>query len=69
MTQTFPMAGTPVSANRPTRALEKVVPCAGLQELIEPYEPKAGNGRPPHSMATMLRIHVLQNGFALIDPQ
>lgn len=29
---------------------------------------KAGNGRPPYPLETILRIHLLQNGFALSDP-
>lgn len=48
--------------------MEQVVPWAGLLELIEPSYPKAGNGRPPYPLETMLRIHLLQSGFALSDP-
>lgn len=48
--------------------MEQVVPWAGLLELIEPSYPKAGNGRPPYPLETMLRIHLLQNWFALSDP-
>lgn len=48
--------------------MEQVVPWAGLLSLIEPYSPKAGNGRPPYPLETMLRIHLLQNWFALSDP-
>ena len=48
--------------------MEPVVPWAGLLALIEPFYPKAGNGRPPYPLETMLRIHLLQNWFALSDP-
>ncbi|MFR0693450.1 IS5 family transposase [Pseudomonas sp. NY15435] len=48
--------------------MEQVVPWAGLLELIEPFYPKAGNGRPPYPLETMLHIHLLQNWFALSDP-
>ena len=48
--------------------MEQVVPWAGLLALIEPFYPKAGNGRPSYPLETMLRIHLLQNWFALSDP-
>jgi IS5 family transposase len=40
--------------------MEQVVPWTGLLELIEPFYPKAGNGRPPYPLETMLRIHLLE---------
>jgi IS5 family transposase len=38
--------------------------------LIEPYYPKASKkgGRPPYPLATMLRIHLLQQWYSLSDP-
>jgi len=39
--------------------MEQVVPWAKLCTLIEPYYPKAGNGRPPKELQTMLRIYFL----------
>jgi len=48
--------------------MEQVVPWTGLLALIEPFYPKAGNGRPPYPLETLLRIHLRQNGFALSDP-
>ena len=36
--------------------------------LIEPYYPKAGNGRPPVGVERMLRIYFLQQWFNLSDP-
>lgn len=48
--------------------MEKVVPWSALLALIEPHYPKMGNGRQPYPMATMLRIHLLQNWFGFSDP-
>ncbi|KPX99877.1 MULTISPECIES: IS5 family transposase [Pseudomonas syringae group] len=48
--------------------MDQVVPWAGLVALIEPYYPKAGMGRKPYPLETMLRIHLLQNWFSLSDP-
>lgn len=44
-----------------------LVPWAMLEELIEPYYPKRGNGRPPYLLTTMLRIHCLQQWYNLSD--
>ena len=48
--------------------MERVVPWSRLLKLIEPYYPKAGNGRPPMPMETMLRIYFLQQWCSLSDP-
>ena len=50
--------------------MEVVVPWSALITLIEPYYPKASKkgGRPPYPLATMLRIHLLQQWYALSDP-
>ncbi len=47
-----------------------VVPWAELLALIAPHAPQPGakGGRPPFAVATMLRIHFLQNWFNLSDP-
>jgi len=47
-----------------------VVPWAELVTLIGPYAPQPGTkgGRPPFAVATMLRIHFLQQWFNLSDP-
>jgi len=43
--------------------------CRGrLCGLIEPFYPKAGNGRPPVGVERMLRIYFLQQWFNLSDP-
>lgn len=43
------------------------VPWTMLEELIEPYCPKRGNGRRPYPLSTMLRIHCLQQWYNLSD--
>lgn len=49
--------------------MERVVPWSRLVGLIEPHYPKAsGAGRPPVRLETMLRIHLMQQWFALSDP-
>ena len=50
--------------------MEAVVPWAALIALIEPHYPKASKkgGRPPFPLATMLRIHLLQQWYSLSDP-
>ena len=48
--------------------MERVVPWPGLCGLIEPFYPKAGNGRPPVGVERMLRIYLLQQWFNLSDP-
>jgi transposase, IS5 family len=50
--------------------MEVVVPWQALIELIEPHYPKTSKkgGRPPYPLATMLRIHLLQQWYSLSDP-
>ncbi len=48
--------------------MDRVVPWAALVQVVEPYYPKAKTGRPPFRIETMLRIHYLQQWFALSDP-
>jgi IS5 family transposase len=48
--------------------MEQVVPWGELGARIEPYYPKAGNGRPPVGVERMLRIYFLQQWFNLSDP-
>ncbi|TCO82069.1 transposase-like protein DUF772 [Plasticicumulans lactativorans] len=45
--------------------METVVPWV---TLIEPHYPKAGKGRRPRGLETMLRIYFMQQWFALSDP-
>jgi IS5 family transposase len=50
--------------------MEVVVSRQALIDLIEPHYPKITNkgGRPPYSLASMLRIHLLQQWYPLSDP-
>ena len=50
--------------------MDKVVPWQLLIDLIEPFYPKTGSkgGRPPYPLATMLRIHLMQQWYSLSDP-
>ena len=48
--------------------MEQVVPWKELLAVIEPAYPKAGNGRRPYPLKTMLRIHLMQNWFGYSDP-
>ena len=48
--------------------MERVVPWADLVALVEPHSPRAKTGRPPFPIATMLRIHFMQQWFGLSDP-
>ena len=49
--------------------MEQVVPWKALLALIEPHYPKQGRpGRQPYPLAAMLRIHFLQEWYALSDP-
>jgi len=50
------------------REMDQVVPWARLTKLIAPHYPKAGNGRAPMPLETMLRIYFLQQWFNLSDP-
>ena len=50
--------------------MDAVVPWARLLTLIAPHYPKLGpkGGRPPMPLEMMLRVHFLQNWYALSDP-
>ena len=48
--------------------MEQVVPWQELLTLIQPHYPKAGHGRHPYPMTSMLRIHLMLNWFGLSDP-
>ncbi|MDQ2734752.1 MAG: IS5 family transposase [Pseudomonadota bacterium] len=48
--------------------MELVVPWAALVQIVEPHCSKAKTGRPPFAVATMLRIHYMQQWFGLSDP-
>jgi transposase, IS5 family len=48
--------------------MHRAVPWSQLEALIAPHYPKAGGGRRPYPLATMLRIHCLQQWYGLSDP-
>ena len=48
--------------------MEHVVPWQALLSQIQAHYPKAGRGRHPYAKETMLRIHLLQQWYALSDP-
>lgn len=48
--------------------MELVVPWKALVRLIEPHYPVAGRGRRPYPLESILRVHLMQNWFALSDP-
>lgn len=47
--------------------MNAILPWSELCAVIEPYYPKAGNGRPPVGLERMLRIHFIQHWFNLAD--
>ena len=49
------------------KTMDAIVPWVALCKVIEPYYPKAGNGRPPIGLQRMLRIHFIQHWFNLAD--
>ena len=49
--------------------MEQVVPWKALLALIEPHYPVSGHrGCQPYPSATMLRVHLLQQWYAVSDP-
>jgi len=45
-----------------------LVPWSQLLALVEPYYPRAGNGRQPVGLSIMLRIYFVPQWFNLSDP-
>jgi len=48
--------------------MDAVIPWAALLRLIEPYYPKAGNGRQPLGLERMLRIYFVQQWVQPLGP-
>ena len=48
--------------------MESLIPWQRLESVIEPHYPKAGNGRRPYPLVTMLRIHCMQQWYSMSDP-
>ena len=66
--QSFEAYRKPTRRDEFLKTMQAIVPWAALCEVIEPFYPKAGGGRKPYPLETMLRIHLLQNWFSLSDP-
>lgn len=64
----FASKGKTTRKERFLSEMEQVVPWPALLRLIAPVYPEAGNGRRPYPLASMLRIHLMQNWFSLSDP-
>ena len=47
--------------------MESLIPWNRLVVLIEPFYPKAGNGRRPFPLESMQRVHCLQQWYNLSD--
>ncbi|MDK3166364.1 MULTISPECIES: transposase, partial [Aeromonas] len=47
--------------------MEQILPWQDMTTVIEPFYPKAGNGRRPYPLETMLRIHCMQHWYNLSD--
>jgi len=47
--------------------MDKLIPWTEFCSVIEPYYPKAGNGRPPIGLERMLRMYFIANWFNLSD--
>ena len=48
--------------------MNRVVPWSELVARVAPHAPEGKKGRPPFAVATMLRIHFMQQWFGLSDP-
>ena len=48
--------------------MDRLVPWERLEKRIEPFYPKAGRGRRPYPLGTMLRVHCVQLFYNLSDP-
>ena len=46
--------------------MDELIPWQQLEAQIEPFYPKAGNGRRPYPLSTMLRIHFMQNWYSMV---
>ena len=48
--------------------MDGLIPWDRLERRIEPFYPKAGRGRRPYALGTMLRVHCVQLFYNLSDP-
>jgi len=65
--QSFETYRKPTRRDEFLKTMQAIVPWAALCEVIEPFYPKAGNGRPPIGLERMLRIHFISHWFNLAD--
>lgn len=65
--QSFEAYRKPTRRDEFLKTMQAIVPWAVLCEVIEPFYPKAGHGRPPIGLERMLRIHFVQHWFNLAD--
>lgn len=65
--QSFEAYRKPTCRDEFLKTMQAIVPWAALCEIIEPFYPKAGHGRPPIGLERMLRIHFVQHWFNLAD--
>lgn len=65
--QSFEAYRKPTRRDEFLKTMEAIVPWTALCEVIEPFYPKAGNGRPPIGLERMLRIHFISHWFNLAD--
>ena len=47
--------------------MDNLLPWSQLLDVIDPFYPKAGNGRRPYPLETMFRIHCMQQWYSLGD--
>lgn len=64
----FELYRKPTKREKFLNDMEQVIPWQALHDLLVPYYPKAGNGRPPVGLMKMLRLHFLQHWYNLSDP-
>lgn len=48
--------------------MDQLIPWDRLEKRIEPFYPKAGQGRQPYPLSKILRVHCLQLFYNLSDP-
>ena len=65
---TFEHYGKKTRREKFLEEMERIMPWAELESLIEPHYPREGKGRPPVGLSIMLRIYFLQHWFNLSDP-
>lgn len=70
--QTFAMGGFETHRKTTRKAeflsrMDKLIPWAEFCKVIEPFYPKAGNGRPPIGLERMLRMYFIAHWFNLAD--